>query len=197
VELSPANDDRDRRQMRQGPWRFLLLFVAAWTGIVGLLPLWEAWHFVAWEAAAEPATLYQALQNLPRTAREGWSYEANNLQITSVVLFAGLVAGAGVWAGTRVARRRGGDARTSSFGSGGRAPAADTPVRLAVCFEGSLQEAELIAQGLAGEGITAVVENRHPGMSQGGSLYPPRVIVRTEDLPRARAWLDTRGRLRG
>jgi hypothetical protein len=68
------------------------------------------------------------------------------------------------------------------------------PSDLVECFATSdLMEAQFVADSLVGEGIPATLQNqRHGGASAGLGLflYPPCVVVRAEDWPRARDWIE-------
>lgn len=73
------------------------------------------------------------------------------------------------------------------------------PLELAACFEAnSVTEAKFVADQLAEGGIPATLQNTHRGGPVGWdaySLYPCRVVVRAEDLPRATLWVkDFRAR---
>lgn len=69
------------------------------------------------------------------------------------------------------------------------------PLELVPCFQASsLIEAQFVANELNAAGIPATVENTF-GDGTGGLfpqpiLYGAQVVVRAEDLPRARAWVD-------
>jgi hypothetical protein len=75
---------------------------------------------------------------------------------------------------------------------------AEPPLDLAPCFESNdLAEAQFVADELVGEGIPATLQNAfNVGIPSGTySLYPCTVVVRAEDQPRARSWVDEhRGR---
>ena len=70
----------------------------------------------------------------------------------------------------------------------------EPPSDLVECFATSdLMEAQFVADSLVGEGIPATLQNqRHGGASAGLGLflYPPCVVVRAEDWPRARVWIE-------
>jgi hypothetical protein len=67
----------------------------------------------------------------------------------------------------------------------------DPPLELTPCFESNdLAEAKFVADQLLAEGIPATLQNVHNRTAlpvHTYSLYPPRVVVRAEDLPRAGA----------
>jgi hypothetical protein len=68
------------------------------------------------------------------------------------------------------------------------------PLELVVCFESNvLAEVKFVADQLQAEGIPATLQNVHGGgvgMPMGTyTLYPSCIVVRAEDLPRARAWV--------
>src|SRR5947199_168866 len=54
-----------------------------------------------------------------------------------------------------------------------------------------LAEAKFVVDQLAAEGIPSVLQDTHVGsLSPLGGLVPIRVVVRAQDLPRARAWVE-------
>jgi hypothetical protein len=64
---------------------------------------------------------------------------------------------------------------------------------LVECFATlDLMEAQFVSNCLSREGITATVQNQRGDTAGAGMplLYPPCVVVRTEDWPRARAWIE-------
>jgi hypothetical protein len=68
------------------------------------------------------------------------------------------------------------------------------PLELAACFESNVvTEAKFVADQLQAGGIPATLQNAHGGgvgIPAGTyALYPCLVVVRAEDLPRARAWV--------
>jgi hypothetical protein len=75
---------------------------------------------------------------------------------------------------------------------------AEPPLDLAPCFESNdLAEARFVADQLIGEGIPATLQNAfNVGIPSGTySLYPCTVVVRADDLPRSRSWVEEyRGR---
>jgi hypothetical protein len=69
----------------------------------------------------------------------------------------------------------------------------DPPLDLAPCFESNdLAESQFVADRLIDEGVPATIQNAfNVGLPRNVySLYPPTVVVRAEDLPRARAWVE-------
>ena len=68
------------------------------------------------------------------------------------------------------------------------------PLELVGCFQGvDVAEAKFVSDLLAAEGIPSALENTaRPGTHAGGSLtlYPCRVMIKTEDLPRARPIIE-------
>ena len=70
----------------------------------------------------------------------------------------------------------------------------DAPLELVACFLSDLlAEAKFVSDLLAAEGIPSALENTaRPGTHAGGSLtlYPCRVMIKTEDLPRARPIIE-------